>query len=191
MTEEKMSRIAERNSRIFKTEWFQRKDGPFNLFQFPLFDFYAECWLTDANYERMSYLAIAYLNEIDRKCREEHISRAFFDLFMEHAGKQIDSAAAFAWGTIFLFQPDGELYTEKIGQIANELHGILVPEEEVWLGRGRFYLYKSLFCSAMTGVGNLDNMEDVDSTMEFLFKALMHTGGREIQYSELDENYIA
>lgn len=191
MTEERMDRIAERNADIFKREWFQKKEGPFNLFQFPLFDFYAEYWITDANYERMSHLCIEYLNEIDRKCAEDAIPHSYFRHFMGHAGRQIDSAAAFAWGTIWVFSEDGPFHTERIDQIADELHGILVPEEKEWLRRGRFYLYKALFCSAMTGVGNMDNMEDVDSTMEYLFKALMHTGGREISCSELDENFIA
>lgn len=191
MTEEQMNRIAERNAQIFKMEWCQRQDGPFNLFQFPLFDFYAEYWITDANLDRLAHLSIEYLNEIDKKCAEEGYDRAFFNRFLHHVSSMIDTAAHFAWGCISLYQPHGDLYTPRIDEIADELHRILIPDEQDWLRRGRFYLCKALFCSAMTGVGHMDNMEDVDSTMEYLFKALMHAAGREIQYSELDENFIA
>lgn len=191
MTEGKMKRIAERNALIFKTEWCQRQDGVFNLFQFPLFDFYAEYWITDATLDRVAQLAIEYLNEVDRKCAEDGIGRGFFDDFLKHASRMKDTAAHFAWGAVMLFQPEGKLYTEKIDAIANELHSLLILDDEAWLMRGRFYLYKALFCSAMTIVGHMDSMEDVDSTMEYLLKSLMHAAGREIEDSELDENFIA
>ena len=180
MNERKIMYIARGNADIFREEWCVGQEGAFHLLHFPLFDFWVEYWATDDNLFRISLLAIRYLDTIDDICKARGYDKDNFESLMDCV-KGPNAAEEFTFGCMAVYQRGGPLYSPIILHIVEELRTLLCPLMDDWLMRGRFYVYKSLFLAAMVTVGHMDDPDDVNSSMEYLLKALCHAGGREIE----------
>lgn len=80
MTREQAREVAKRNAKKFTETWCQTAGDPMEmgtpmLLQYALFDGYVECVCTDRDVDRMADLAVTYLIESDRLCREQGITR--------------------------------------------------------------------------------------------------------------------